>query len=102
MYVKNKNNINKITINDLIQEVAYQNSKRNKFSDKQRRRQGLDNYFKDNSYIPKFPSKHKIEKAIKNINYEMERHHKNLVSYLIMMIKLSDLWYNTYKSFLII
>ena len=30
MIVKNKNNIDKITIDDLIQEVAYQNSKRNK------------------------------------------------------------------------
>ena len=73
MYVKNKNNTDKITIDDLIQEIAYQNSKRNNFSDKQRRRQILDNYFKGNSYISKFPSKHKIEKAIKNINYEMEK-----------------------------
>ena len=73
MYVKNKNNTDKITIDDLIQEVVYQNSKRNNFSDKQRRRQVLDNYFKGNSYISKFPSKHKIEKAIKNINYEMEK-----------------------------
>ena len=31
------------------------------------------NYFKGDSYISKFPSKHKIEKAIKNINYEMEK-----------------------------
>ena len=73
MYVKNKNNADKITIDDLIQEVAYQNSKRNKFNDKQRRKQVLDNYFKGDSYISKFPSKHKIEKAIKNINYEMEK-----------------------------
>ena len=60
-------------IDDLVQEVAYQNSKRNKFNDKQRRKQVLDNYFKGDSYISKFPSKHKIEKAIKNINYEMEK-----------------------------
>ena len=73
MYVKNKNNTDKITIDDLIQEVAYQNGKRNQFNDKQRRRLILDNYFKGNSYISKFPSKHKIEKAIKNINYEMEK-----------------------------
>ena len=73
MYVKNKNNADKITIDNLIQEVAYQNSKRNKFNDKQRRKQVLDNYFKGDSYISKFPSKHKIEKAIKNINYEMEK-----------------------------
>ena len=73
MYVKNKNNIDKITIDDLIQEVAFQNSKRNKSNDKQRRIQVLDNYFKGNSYISKFPNKHKIENAIKNINYEMEK-----------------------------
>ena len=33
----------------------------------------LDNYFKGNSSITKFPSKHKMEKALKNINYEMEK-----------------------------
>ena len=71
--VKNKNNTDKITIDDLVQEVAYQNSKRNQFNDKQRRKQVLDNYFRGDSYISKFPSKHKIEKAIKNINYEMEK-----------------------------
>ena len=73
MIVKNKNNIDKITIDDLIQEVAYQNSKRNKYNDKQRRKLVLDNYFKGNSSISKFPSKHKMEKALKNINYEMEK-----------------------------
>ena len=73
MIVKNKNNIDKITIDDLIQEVAYQNSKRNKYNDKQRRKLVLDNYFKGNSIISKFPSKHQMEKALKNINYEMEK-----------------------------
>lgn len=73
MIVKNKNNIDKITIDDLIQEVAYQNSKRNKYNDKQRRKLVLDNYFKGNSSITKFPSKHQLEKALKNINYEMEK-----------------------------
>ncbi len=73
MIVKNKNNIDKITIDDLIQEVAYQNSKRNKYNDKQRRKLVLDNYFKGNSSISKFPSKHQMEKALKNINYEMEK-----------------------------
>ena len=73
MVVKNKNNIDKITFEDLIQEVAYQNSKRNKYSDKQRRKIVLDNYFKGNSNMTKFPSKHKMEKALKNINYEMEK-----------------------------
>lgn len=73
MIVKNKNNTDKITIDDLIQEVAYQNSKRNKYNDKQRRKLVLDNYFKGNSSISKFPSKHQMEKAFKNINYEMEK-----------------------------
>lgn len=73
MVVKNKNNIDKITFEDLIREVAYQNSKRNKYSDKQRRKIVLDNYFKGNSNMTKFPSKHKMEKALKNINYEMEK-----------------------------
>ena len=73
MIVKNKNNIDKITIDDLIQEVAYQNSKKNKYNDKQRRKLVLDNYFKGNSSISKFPSKHQMEKALKNINYEMEK-----------------------------
>lgn len=73
MVVKNKNNIDKITFEDLIQEVAYQNSKRNKYSDKQRRKIVLDNYFKGNSNMTKFPSKHKMEIALKNINYEMEK-----------------------------
>lgn len=73
MYVKNKKNIDKITIEDLIQEVAYQNSKRNNYNDKQRRKFVLDNYFNGSSNIFKFPSKHKMEKAFKNINYEMEK-----------------------------
>lgn len=73
MVVKSKNSIDKITIEDLIQEIAYQNSKKNKYNDKQRRKLVLDNYFKGNSSISKFPSKHQMEKALKNINYEMEK-----------------------------
>lgn len=73
MVVKSKNSIDKITIEDLIQEIAYQNSKKNKYNDKQRRKLVLDNYFKCNSSISKFPSKHQMEKALKNINYEMEK-----------------------------
>ena len=33
----------------------------------------LDNYFKGNDIGTKFPSKVKMEKALKNINYEMEK-----------------------------
>ena len=72
MIVKNKNSNDKITIEDLIQEIAYQNSRRNKYTDKQRRKLVLDNYFKGNN-TTKFPSKHQMEKALKNINYEMEK-----------------------------
>lgn len=73
MIVKNKNNLDKITIDDLLQEIAYQNSKEKKYSDKERRKRILDNYFKGSSNALKFPSKHKMEKALKNINYEMEK-----------------------------
>ncbi|MBO5096094.1 MAG: hypothetical protein J6B98_04390 [Bacilli bacterium] len=73
MSVKSRSGKDIITIEDLIQEIAYQNGRRNKFNDKERRRFILDNYFKGSSSISKFPSKHKMEKAIKNINYEMEK-----------------------------
>lgn len=71
--VKNKNNLDHITIEDLIQEIAYQNSKKENRIDKERRKQVLDNYFKGNNSMLKFPSKYRMEKAIKNINYEMEK-----------------------------
>ena len=73
MIVKSKSDKDKITIDDLIQEIAYQNSKRNKFTDKQRRKLILDNYFKGGNSVSKFPNKYKMEKALKNINYEMEK-----------------------------
>ena len=74
MVVKSKTNSDKITIEDLIQEIAYQNNlKETKLNDKQRRKKVLDNYFKNGNTINMFPSKYKMEKAIKNINYEMEK-----------------------------
>ena len=73
MIVKTKSDKQNISIEDLIQEVAYQNSRRNNFNDKQRRRFVLDNYFKGGNITSKFPSKHQMEKALKNINYEMEK-----------------------------
>ena len=73
MIVKNRTTQDKITIEDLIQEVAYLNNKDNNFNEKQRKRYVLDNYFKGNTNISKFPSKHKLEKALKNINYKMEK-----------------------------
>ena len=72
--VKNKTDNDKITIEDLIQEIAYQNNlKEFKLSDQQRRKKVLDNYFKNGNIITMFPSKYKMEKNIKNINYEMEK-----------------------------
>lgn len=71
--VKNKNNLDHITIEDLIQEIAYQNSKNKNRTDKERRKQVLDNYFKESNNKLKFPSKYKMEKAFKNINYDMEK-----------------------------
>ena len=58
----------------MIQEIAYQNNlKEFKLSDQQRRKKVLDNYFKNGNIITMFPSKYKMEKNIKNINYEMEK-----------------------------
>ena len=73
MVVKNKIKRDEITIEDLIQEIACQNARREKLNDKERRKIVLDNYFKGADLSLKFPSKHKVEKAIKNINYVMEK-----------------------------
>lgn len=74
MTVKNKSGLDKITIENLIQEVAYLNSLRDiKLNSKERRKKVLDNYFKNSNTINMFLSKYKMEKAIKNINYEMEK-----------------------------
>lgn len=74
MVVKSRNNKDKITIEDLIQEIAYQNNLKDyKMNDKERRKRVLDNYFKGSNSLSMFPSKTKMEKAIKNINYEMEK-----------------------------
>ena len=74
MYVKNKNQLDVITIEDLIQELAYLNNNQNtSVSDKERRKKVLDNYFKGNSKSSKFYAKTQIEKALKNINYEMQK-----------------------------
>ena len=72
MIVKNKK-IDNITLDDLIQEVAYQNKIKSEMKDKQRKKFILDNYFKGTNSSTKFPSKYKMEKAFKNINYEMEK-----------------------------
>lgn len=64
MTVKNKSGLDKISIEDLIQEAAYQNSLRDiKLNSKERRKKVLDNYFKNANTINMFPSKYKMEKA---------------------------------------
>ena len=62
-----------MTIDDLIQEIVYLKSKNNFYNEKERRKAVLDNYFKGNDLSLKFPNKYKVEKALKNINYEMEK-----------------------------
>ena len=73
MIVKTKSDKQNISIEDLIQEVAYQNCRKNTYNDKQRKKCVLDNYFRGSNITSKFPSKHQMEKALKNINYEMEK-----------------------------
>jgi len=70
--LKSKGKQDEITIEDIIQELAYQNRK-NKMSDFERRKNILQNYFRGNNISSKLPSKYKMEKAIKNINNEMEQ-----------------------------
>ena len=74
MYVKNKTKLDTITIDDLIQEIASLNNIQDQsISDKERRKRILDTYFKGNNIGTKLPSKAKMEKALKNINYEMDK-----------------------------
>jgi len=70
--LKSKGKQDMITIEDIIQELAYQN-KKNKMSDLERRTKVLQNYFRGNDISTKLPSKYKMEKAIRNINNEMEQ-----------------------------
>lgn len=73
LIVKNKSKKDIISIEDLIQELAYQNREKKLLDDKKRRKQILDNYFEGTDSITRFPNKYRIEKALKNINYEMEK-----------------------------
>ncbi len=72
--VKSKNKYNEITLDDLIQEIAYQNIKENIYdNDNKRRKQVLLNYFQNIDISSKFPSKYKMESALKKINLEMDQ-----------------------------
>ncbi len=74
LIVKKNTNKEEISIEDLIQEIVYLNHKyKENNSDKHIRKEVLENYFKGSTNATKFPNKYMLEKAIKNINYEMDR-----------------------------
>ena len=74
LIVKKNTNKEEISIEDLIQEIVYLNHKyKGNNSDKHIRKEVLENYFKGSTNATKFHNKYMLEKAIKNINYEMDR-----------------------------
>ena len=82
--LKNKNNLDKITIDNLIQEIVCQNTNNDIQDDKSRRKRVLKDYFINDNLSLKFPNKYKLEKALRNINDEMEKSKdlfKNLFNY---------------------
>lgn len=68
-YENSKKKFNKISENDLIQEIILKHYLKNK---KQNKYDILKNYLSKNSARQRFKNKYEIENAIKNINYEME------------------------------
>lgn len=68
-YENGKKKFNKISENDLIQEIILKHYLKNK---KQNKYDILKNYLSKNSARQRFKNKYEIENAIKNINYEME------------------------------
>lgn len=72
--IKAKNKYEKITLEDLIQEIAILNNKENDYlTEYGRRKNVLINSFKGIDLKNKFPSKYKMETALRRINYEMEQ-----------------------------
>ncbi len=69
--IKMKYDKQNISVEELIQEISYQNNMIKENNDYLIRKTVLVNYFRGNSNITKFPNKHKMEKSLKNINYEM-------------------------------
>ena len=72
-YKKESKASNKIKENDIIQEIILKHYLKNK---KQTRKDILKNYLSNNNLKQKFRNKKEIEKAIKNINDEMEEAQK--------------------------
>ena len=71
--VKSRGTTDKITIDDLLQEIVFQKTKSYRVKDnKKRKRFILDNYFNKSSK-DKFYYKNEIEKSFRKINAEMEK-----------------------------
>lgn len=68
-YENSKKKFNKISENDLIQEIILKHYLKNK---KQNKYDILKNYLSKSTARQRFKNKYEIENAIKNINYEME------------------------------
>lgn len=70
--VKTKNTKDKITLDDLLQELAYEKSQM--YKNKNVKLILLKNSFRGKNYIEKYKLNHEISKSIKNLNYEMEEY----------------------------
>lgn len=70
--VKTKSGMERITIDDLIQELAYLNDNKSK-SEVETKREVLKKYFVGDTLLSKFPNKNKIERAFSKINDEMDK-----------------------------
>ena len=68
-YENSKKKFNKISENDLIQEIILKHYLKNK---KQNKYDILKNYLSKSTARQRFKNKYEIENAIRNINYEME------------------------------
>lgn len=68
-YENGKKKFNKISENDLIQEIILKHYLKNK---KQNKYDILKNYLSKSTARQRFKNKYEIENAIRNINYEME------------------------------
>ena len=68
-YENSKKKFNKISENDLIQEIILKHHLKNK---KQNKYDILKNYLSKSTARQRFKNKYEIENAIRNINYEME------------------------------
>lgn len=69
--VKTRSTKEKITVDDLLQEVAYQNAK--KLSQENIKVQILDNYFYNSDMKNRYKYNYEMKRAVKHINDEMEQ-----------------------------